>query len=94
MPFQDRIERRQCRRNVSLNTIRFCFVDDSPDEISLGATVNISETGMCLLTSNHLKEAESIIIENDVLLPSQKATVRWVKNYEQIFCKAGLMFIQ
>lgn len=94
MPFQDGIERRQCGRSVFLNTIKFCFVNDSPGEISLGATVNISNTGMCILTSTHLKEAESIIIQNDVLLPSQKAVVRWVKNYEQNFCKAGLMFIE
>lgn len=91
---QDGIERRQCLRKFSLNTIQFCFVHDSPGEIRHGATVNISDTGMCLFTSNHLKEGESIIIQNDVLLPSQKATVRWVKNFEQNFWKAGLMFIE
>jgi c-di-GMP-binding flagellar brake protein YcgR len=94
MSFQDRIERRQYQRNVSLNIIQFCLVNDPPSEISSGATVNISNTGMCLLTSNNLKESESIIIQNDVLLPSQKATVRWVKNYTQNLFKAGLMFIE
>jgi hypothetical protein len=92
MSFQDRIDRRQCLRKFSLNIIHFCFVNDSPSEIHLGTTVNISNTGICLFTANHLKEGESILIQNDVLL--LKATVRWVKNFEQNFCKVGLMFIE
>ncbi len=60
----------------------------------MGATVNVSDSGMCVVTSNHLREGECITIEDELALLSHKATVRWVKNFQQNFCKAGLMFIE
>ncbi len=60
----------------------------------MGATINISDAGMCIVTSSHLEEGECIILKNDLSLLSRKATVRWVKKYRQNFCKAGLMFIE
>ncbi len=58
----------------------------------MGATVNISDAGMCVVTSSHLREGDSIIIRNELALLSRKATVRWVRNYRHNFCKAGLLF--
>lgn len=94
MSFQDRNKQQQCPRTVSLNVIQFCVVNDSPGEIRLGTTINISETGMCLYTFNNLNEGDNIIIQNDVSLLFQKANVRWVKNYGKDLCKAGLKFIE
>jgi hypothetical protein len=94
MSFQDKDEQRQCQRSVRLNTIRFSFVDDSPWEIRLGTTLNISTTGMCLYTLHHLAEGENIVLQDDELSLFRKATVRWVKRYRENFCKAGLMYIQ
>jgi hypothetical protein len=92
--FQDRDKQRQCPRTVSLNPVRFRFLNDSSAEIHLGTTLNISTAGMCLYTLNHLRKGESIIIRDEDLLLSRKATVRWVKNYGETFCKAGLMFVE
>jgi hypothetical protein len=94
MSFQDREKKRQCPRTVSLNTVRFCFANDSPGELRLGTTINISTTGMCLYTLNRLKEGQSIVIRDEALLVSKKATVRWVKRYGEKFCRAGLMFVE
>jgi hypothetical protein len=94
MPFQEKDEQRQCRRIVRLNTIRFSFADDSPWEIRLGTTLNISTAGMCLYTLYHLNEGENILLRDDELSLARKATVRWVKHYRENFCKAGLMYIQ
>ncbi len=94
MSFEDRTKQRQCPRTVSLNPVRFRFVNDSSGELRMGTTINISTTGMCLYTLNRLKEGDSVMIrDDDVLLLSRKATVRWVKNYGKTFCKAGLMFV-
>ncbi len=60
----------------------------------MGATVNVSDSGMCVVTSNHLTEGECVIIKNDLSLLSRKAAVRWVRSYQQNFCKAGLQFIE
>jgi len=94
MLFQDGSKQRECPRTFSLNVIQFCVVNDSPGEIRLGTTINISNTGMCLYTFYNLNEGENIIIQNDVSLLFQKANVRWVKNYGKDLCKAGLNFIE
>jgi hypothetical protein len=93
MPYSNGIDRRIHLRNVSLNRIQFCFAHDPPAKMHMGATINISHSGLCVVTSDHLRQDECIIIKNDLSLLSQKATVRWVKSYQQNFCKAGLMFI-
>jgi hypothetical protein len=94
MPYKSGIDRRVHIRNVSLNRVQFCFYHDSPAKTRMGATVNVSDSGMCLITSSQLREGECIIIKNELSLLSQKATIRWVRNYQQNFCKAGLMFIE
>ncbi len=91
---QDIEEQRPCPRTVSLDTIQFCFADDFTGELRLGTTINISSTGICLYTLNHLKEGDSIMIKDNVLPSFRKATVRWVKYYGNTLCKAGLMFIE
>ncbi len=87
-------ERRTSLRNVSLNGIHFCLDRDCPAKMCMGATLNVSDSGMCVVTSSHLREGECITIKDNLALLSQKATVRWVKNFQQNFCKAGLMFIE
>jgi hypothetical protein len=94
MPYKNGIDRRTHIRNVSLNSIQFCFDHDSPSQTRMGATVNVSDSGMCLVTSSNLREGECIIIKDELSLLSQKATIRWVRNYQQNFCKAGLMFVE
>jgi hypothetical protein len=94
MEFQPTTERRIYRRNMSLNSLQFCFDHDAPAKTRMGATVNVSHSGMCLVTSSQLKEGEYIFIKSDLSLLASKAVVRWVKNYQQNFCKAGLQFIE
>ena len=76
-----------------MNTIRFSFAHDSPWEIRLGTTLNVSAGGMCLYTLCDLKEGENVILQDNESSPSRKATVRWVKHYRENFCRAGLMYI-
>jgi hypothetical protein len=94
MSFQGRDKKRQSTRRVSLSGIRFSFVDDPRRKARIATTMDISDTGMCLYTLCHLEEGEKIIIQNNDLSLSWKATVRWVKHYGKNFCKAGLMYIQ
>jgi hypothetical protein len=53
MSFQDRIDRRQCLRNVSMKPMHFLFVNDVPGKIRLGATVR--RASMPLIPSNEIK---------------------------------------
>ena len=92
MPYTSGIDRRVHTRNISLNSVQFCFDHDSPEKTLMGATVNVSDSGMCLVTSSELREGECIIIKNELSPLSRKAIVRWVRNFGQNLCKAGLIF--
>jgi hypothetical protein len=92
MPSPNGTERRTCLRHGTLKSIEFCFDHDFPAKTCIGAAVNISDSGMCVVTSAHLTEGECIIIKNELSPFSQKAIVRWIRNFQQNFCKAGFMF--
>jgi hypothetical protein len=94
MPSPNGTERRSCLRHVSMNGIEFCFDHDVLAKMCIGATLNVSDSGMCVVTSTHLRGGERITIKNELSLFSQKAIVQWIKNFQQNFCKAGLMFVE
>jgi hypothetical protein len=94
MPSPDGTERRTCPRHVSLNSIEFCFDRDEFQKMHIGASLNVSDSGMCVVTSARLREGGRIIIKKELSLFSQKAIIRWVKDFQQNFCKAGLTFIE
>lgn len=94
MPSPNGTERRTGLRHLSLNSIWLCFDHDESQEMHIGAMLNVSDSGMCVVTSTQLREGGRIIIKNERSLLSQKAIVRWVKNFQQNFCKAGLLFTE
>lgn len=92
MPSPTGRERRSCQRHMSVDGLEFCLDHDAVEQIRIGATMNVSDTGMCVVSSTHLTEGECILIKNELPLASRKAVVRWSKNFQQNFCKAGLKF--
>lgn len=80
----------QFDRSIINCTIEF-FLDLSSQEIFEGVIDNISEAGICLITSNPLEEGQEIIIKTDIFLPSHSALVCWVKSHETAY-KVGLKF--
>lgn len=91
MPSPNGTERRKCLRHVSLNSMEFCFDHDECRKMYIGATLNTSDSGMCVVTSTYLREGDCIIIKKELSLYCQKAIVRWIKNFQQNLNKAGLM---
>lgn len=68
------------------------FLDVASNEIHEGKIENISEKGLCLITSTFLKEDDVITIRDEIFLPSHTAKVCWVFQYENLY-KVGLTFI-
>jgi hypothetical protein len=86
-------KRRHSRKNV-ISTVEFYSDTLNENEIGEGFIANISESGLCLLTTNHLNKGQTIKIQNSVTVSFQTATVRWSERYRNLYYKAGLEFTQ
>lgn len=80
-------KRRQGRINI-IKTIEFSFDLLTSDELVVGYTINISETGCCLL----LNKGQGIKVKHGNPGESQTATVRWSKRCNNVYSESGLEF--
>ena len=78
----------RCYMNSSVEYVLDPF---NADEIFEGTIENISESGMCLLTSHALTEGQEITIKSLLFLPSQTAVVCWTETQDDGY-RVGLKF--
>jgi hypothetical protein len=62
------------------------------EEVFDGVVANISESGLCILTTHSLSQGEQIRIMKQNSQLFQKATVRWSQKSNEFYCKAGIEF--
>ena len=72
-------------------SIEYVLDPFNADETYEGIIENISESGFCLITPTPLKEGQEIMIKSLIYLPSQTATVCWVKQEDDVY-RVGLKF--
>jgi hypothetical protein len=65
---------------------------DSHYGIFIGFVLDISGSGLCLKTPNHLREGEKIIIKSLLFTSSKRAVVRWIQPLDDTYYKVGLEF--
>jgi hypothetical protein len=86
-------QRRQERFDMSC---RIEYVADSikSDTFCEGIAINVSNYGLCLLTSHSIQEGQEIIIKDifTIPLPAESASVVWVEKYDDLYNKIGLAF--
>jgi PilZ domain len=87
-------ERRRYRRSIFPSTIEYEIRAQASGEKFKGVAVNISESGLCLYTSDVLEEGQEIAIKSVLPVPSRAASVRWIKSLNEDLCKVGLMFVK
>ena len=94
-------QRRSERYELSENKVEYSLTPFSKDEILEADLVNYSETGLCILSSNHLSVRQEITIKNFMSSSSRTAVVVWIRKYNDLFYlnksdkllfKAGLLF--
>jgi hypothetical protein len=68
------------------------FLDFSSQETFEGFIENISETGMCLITTKLLDTGQELTINTNIFLPSHTASVCWVEQNDDSSYKYGLKF--
>jgi c-di-GMP-binding flagellar brake protein YcgR len=58
-----------------------------------GLVLNISDTGICLLISNHFNIGQEITLKDfDIYGSSKTATVQWIEKADKRHYKVGLIF--
>lgn len=84
------------RRHIRYDTIsevQYVLNRMHSEEIFDGVIVNISKSGICLLTTNPLNKGQDITIKSKFPATPQTATVRWSTKYHDLYYKAGLELI-
>ena len=87
-------ERREYFRHEILETKKIEYAagafDPEPFE---GLVLNISDTGICLLISNHFSIGQEITLKDfDIYGSSKTATVQWIEKADKRHYKVGLIF--
>lgn len=86
-------QRKQERFDISC-PIEYVADSFQSDMFCEGTAINISNSGLCLLTSHSLTEGQEIAIKSifPIPLPSETASVVWVEKSEDFTVKTGLSF--
>jgi len=72
-------------------SVEFCL-DLSSQETFEGFIENISESGMCLITTKLLDIGQDLTINTNIFLPSHAASVCWIEQNDDGSYKYGLKF--
>jgi len=86
-------DKRRHRRSNIATTVEYALNPLHTNETFDGVITDISESGLCLLTTTPLNKGQDILIKINPAAFSKTATVRWSKQYDDLYCKAGLEFI-
>ena len=87
------VDKRRHRRADTISAVQYVTSLFHTDEIFDGVISNISESGVCLLTTNPLSKGQDITIKNKIPATPRTATVRWSTKYHDLYYKAGLELI-
>jgi hypothetical protein len=84
------------RRNARVNClyrIGYRLNDITTEELLHAHILNISESGMCIFTTNVLSEGDRITIKNRLPNSYYIGNVCWVKKFGSNLFKSGVMFL-
>ncbi len=87
-------ERRRCFRHEIFETREIEYALDAFDsETFKGIVLNVSETGICLLISNHFSIGQEITLKDfDIYGSLKTAAVQWIERADKKLYKVGLIF--
>lgn len=72
--------------------IEFVLNPKTSDKVFKGVTINLSESGMCLVVFKPLKQGQRVIIKRGLRV-SKPGMVRWIKKLDEDIYKVGLTFV-
>jgi hypothetical protein len=83
-------DRRRHKRKLELDTIEYLIESLKTNETLVGVVVNVSESGLCILTNNLLNKGQQIRITDNGHTINKSAVVRWTEKYNDLYYKVGL----
>lgn len=81
-------------RTFTLQPIEYFLVPSIIEKTYDGVISDISDSGLCLLTTSSLKDRQRIIMIDKSRAFEKAAIVRWSQKYDDMFYKIGLEFIE
>ena len=87
-------EERRSKRSLVLKPIEFSLAPSILGKTYDGVVTDISDSGACLLTTSHLKDRQRIKLMDTSCSFEKTAIVRWSQEYNDVFYKVGLEFIE
>ena len=87
-------EKRRSNRKLVMKPIEYFLVPSIIGKTFDGLIMDISDSGVCLLTTSQLKDRQRIIIEDKSCSSEKVAIVRWSEKYDDMFYKIGLEFTE
>lgn len=88
-------ERRKQDRHEFHEGMKVEYTLDFSDKETFEAdVVNVSTSGLCLLTTDCLDIGKEIIIKDYTSFPSQTAQVEWIEDVNASHYKVGLIFMK
>lgn len=85
-------EKRRSNRKLVMKPIEYFLIPSIITKTFDGVIMDISDSGLCLLTTSQLKDRQIIIIEDKSYSSEKVAIVRWSEKYDDMFYKIGLEF--
>lgn len=85
-------QRKHQRQDLFYTAVEYILISDIANETFIGFTLNFSNSGLCIYTSELLNEGQKIIIKSCFPVHSKKAIVSWVEKCDDVFYKIGLFF--
>ena len=86
------MERRTDRRDDLIQMVRYAPSPDTSDTVLRGLIKDWSQSGLCLIAQQALKEGQEIVV-NSVIMPySKRAVVRWHQDIGKATYRVGLEF--
>jgi hypothetical protein len=85
-------DKRKHNRREIMSTIEYFDEPFTTHETFDGVIVNVSESGLCILTTHLLNRGQKIEIKDNSDAGSQSAIVRWALKYNSLYYKVGLEF--
>ena len=82
--------RRRHKRKEKMDTIEYVIEPLTTNETFDGVLVNVSESGLCILTNDLLNKGQQIRITDNGHTINKSAVVRWTEKYNDLYYKVGL----
>jgi hypothetical protein len=87
-------EARSSKRKLVIRPVEYFLIPSIMTITCDGLITDISDSGLCLLTTSQLKDRQRIVIQDKSCSSEKVAVVRWSQKFDDTFYQIGLEFTE